>query len=515
SDLLVQSFLKETNFHYCCLYPQTFTDQYSTCWEDRAEGRMLCPEFTCLLLRVCACSFQYLAPSLRQKIELELGERAQNFNERCHQAARHLSNAIHPGQSGLTQIQQLFLTSLWHKAEARFVESWHLLASSIHNAQELGRETLIFHAKVSEFETEMRRRVWCLLYAWDWQMSILLSRPWIINENACLFKFPSMRLENLDDRSQSPSPIAHMVLECHLGQELSKIPGVVSDILSAGQAETIQVVTEKWTSTFPPEYKPDQPDLKWDEKLSYVKLGWSQLHVVAYLTILAPLKCHLVRHESSDPPSEGYESKIKAVDTSILLMGAAHRLFDCVFPARATFHMASFLVFDTASFLCAALIGDNSRRLPRRDELLEAVRLAMQTVEKLSHITKTGAICYVILQRLLARLSLSSTENRILHGMQVKITEPPLEVSSDLENRPSLPHNHPTLARDDQSHYTRPAGLDHVLAPELTVRQQSLDFNDFSNADFGEFNQIWDWDALGLDFDLFAPTLEDPSVVSY
>jgi hypothetical protein len=144
---------------------------------------------------VCACSLQFLGPNLRQKLDRELGETTQSLTERCHHAARRLSNTISPGKGGLTQIQQLFLTALWFKTEALFIESWHELAAAIHEAQELGKLKMYplqnvsgptigkwksnlaslpgmhkssFKATITEFDCEMRRRVWCLLYAWDW-----------------------------------------------------------------------------------------------------------------------------------------------------------------------------------------------------------------------------------------------------------------------------------------------------------------------------------------------------------
>jgi hypothetical protein len=52
-DILVQQFLVDTNYHYYCLYPPVFSDDYSRWWADRASGQTLAPEFTCLLLRMC------------------------------------------------------------------------------------------------------------------------------------------------------------------------------------------------------------------------------------------------------------------------------------------------------------------------------------------------------------------------------------------------------------------------------------------------------------------------------
>lgn len=96
------------------------------------------PEFTCLVLRVCACSLQFLKEKEKQRLEFELGEKVQNLTERYHRVAQQLSRSIPPGKGGLMQIQQLFLTGFWFKNNAMFIESWHTLAAAIHEAQELG-----------------------------------------------------------------------------------------------------------------------------------------------------------------------------------------------------------------------------------------------------------------------------------------------------------------------------------------------------------------------------------------
>jgi hypothetical protein len=137
-DIIVQHFLSHTNYHYYCLYPPTFTDSYSSWWAQRARGEAVEPVFTCLLLRTCACSIQYLSRDICEKLELELGETSQALTESCHLAARRICNTIPPGKGGVMQVQQLFLTSAWYKSEAMFVEAWHTLAAAIHEAQELG-----------------------------------------------------------------------------------------------------------------------------------------------------------------------------------------------------------------------------------------------------------------------------------------------------------------------------------------------------------------------------------------
>lgn len=92
----------------------------------------------------------------------------QSLSESYHYAAKQLSNTIAPGKGELAQVQQLFLTAVWLKSEALFVESWHALSSAIHEAQEQGLHKKSPKPGQSEFDVEMRRRLWCLLYTWDW-----------------------------------------------------------------------------------------------------------------------------------------------------------------------------------------------------------------------------------------------------------------------------------------------------------------------------------------------------------
>ncbi|KAK9384403.1 hypothetical protein V1515DRAFT_624349 [Lipomyces mesembrius] len=81
-----------------------------------------------------------------------------------------------------------------------------------------------------------------------------------------------MRLENLDTPHALPPPIAHMVLECQLGQTICKIPGVASGVLLPAHAGSIQQEVEQWFATLPPAYKAVDPDTHWDKVYHYVAL---------------------------------------------------------------------------------------------------------------------------------------------------------------------------------------------------------------------------------------------------
>ncbi|KAL2009930.1 hypothetical protein VTN00DRAFT_5737 [Thermoascus crustaceus] len=286
-----------------------------------------------------------------------------------------------------------------------------------------------------------------------------------------------MRLENPDIHAELPSPITHMALQCQLGRAISKIPGVAAGILSPAHADIIQQETEKWFASFPPAYRITDPDLQWEKEYRYVALQRCQLHVVGSL-------------------------RERAVDRSLKLMDASRRLFECIFPATADFHFAIFLIFDTAAFLCSAIIHDNNRSLPQRGKVVEAIGLGVGMMERLRQLTKNGAICYAILSKLVANLSLSS-EERIAFQSSFPGDSGIRPESSEAQNYwgISSPGNIST-SNAVSSLETFPTGTDTPSLLNLPVTEmeqfQTTDLSDLANMDVGELGQIWDWGTLDL-----------------
>jgi hypothetical protein len=126
------------NYRYSTIYGPTLTDQYVQWWADRALGKRLSPEFTCLLLRICAYSVQYLTTPMRKMIEFELACDSQVLSDRFAAAAEQLSQSFEASNTTIERVQEQFLKGVWLKSESRIVDSWHALGSTIREAQELG-----------------------------------------------------------------------------------------------------------------------------------------------------------------------------------------------------------------------------------------------------------------------------------------------------------------------------------------------------------------------------------------
>jgi hypothetical protein len=164
----VNHFLSVVNYRYSAIYGPTLAEQYVQWWNDRGAGKRLSPEFTCLLLRICAYSVQYLTPSLRKMIEFELACSSQTLTERFAAAAEQLSNSFTASNTTIERVQEQFLKGAWLKSESKIVESWHALSRTIREAQELGIDKDAGIEDLCEFDLEIRRRIWTLLYIWDW-----------------------------------------------------------------------------------------------------------------------------------------------------------------------------------------------------------------------------------------------------------------------------------------------------------------------------------------------------------
>lgn len=476
---------------------------YTRWWTCRSSGRRLSPEFTCLLLRVCACSTQCLSPMVQRKLEFELAESSQSLTERYHRAAQKLSGSFAPGKGGLMQVQQLFLLASWLKSEILFVESWHALGMAIREAQELGMHRDRISKGITEFELEMRRRVWCILYVWDWQMSVLLSRPLIIDHSSCSFQLPNLRLDDSNLHPGLPSPFTHMALQGQLARILSNEFRESDSNLPPEQVANIQKKVQDWIASLPPIYSIMKPDTSWDDEHQYVVLQRYQIHAVAYMIKLHPLKPYLTKRADLNVPGIPENFRVAGIDCCLKLLSVSRQLFDLEFPLNAKFHMAVFCIFDTAAILCSAIIHDSRGCLPQRSDVLKAIIVALDILQQLSHTTKTGEMSYSFLSKLVTALPLSQEERSLSDSKPPKRAKTNIpSLDSELISGLSSGKNVITLP-------TFPAVEEDEVAASTSKEEdwqltsdpffQKPDFDDSFGVDLGGMEQMWDWGALNLD----------------
>ncbi|KAG8674388.1 hypothetical protein FPOAC1_000355 [Fusarium poae] len=401
TDILIQNFLNNVNYHYYIVYPPLFLEQYQQWWALRAENRPLSVQWTCLLLTVCACASQYTNVELQAKLEGDLGHPIQKIAEQYHGAARELASAIPLGHSHLINIQQLLHSCYWFKSEARFVECWHVLNAAIREAQELSIHKEAKADSLSELDLEIRRRVWCILDTWDWtrrQISTLLGRPLIIDRNDCDVSPPSLSLEGY----QHP-PLTHMKMQSSLIQQISGRFRHIKNVVTHADVQEYQRIVEAWINTFPPPLSVYNPDRSLDASCPWIIMHRHRIRTVAFTMLVQPIRGFLTRPFAIQSMEAELQIRSDGIDYCLELMVSLRGFFDHVYPRDAKYHFVLFCIFDISTVLCSAILHDEQHTLPRRDDVYRAIDEAHALLQSMRTVAKS-AKAYGILTRIVQRL---------------------------------------------------------------------------------------------------------------
>ena len=331
-------------------------------------------------------------------------------------------------------------------------------------------------------------------------MALLLSRPLIINPSCYSFELPNMQLEGLDPEKGPPSPVVHIAFQCTLGQVIMRqVPATMSGTLDAVHADTIRIVIDEWLASLPPAYSVRDSDTQWDEEYRYVPLHRLQMHAAGYMTMFLPFKASLTKTYGPNISLAEKSHRAIAVDIALRLIEICHQLFNHVFPVNAKFHLLTFLTFDTAAFLCSAMIHDQNQNLPRREEIVQAIQLACSMLGQLARVTKTGAISYPILTRLAKSCSAVSAEKPSLpngHGPEAEMRAPGASGIPDGFSFGDTisPESLASLDSTSPPGFFMPADLP---MPDLETPPM-MALGDWYDVDVGQLDQIWDWQNLDL-----------------
>ncbi|KAM7222164.1 hypothetical protein V8F06_002436 [Rhypophila decipiens] len=566
ADCLVDNWLNGANAHYYALYPPEFRTQYDGWWT--IPPNKVTPELTSLILRVCACSALYVMdPGVKERLESELRTDIWTFAGRMHRAAERLSASIPPGKGGLIHIQQQFLTAFWYKSAEKWTEAWHALGGAIRAANEIGLHKDSLSEGLSEFDREMRRRLWCILHLWDFALGSMLSRPLLVNHADCTFVFPTLALETDPEDPGRPSPFQHMSLHAKLCLDMAaQLTSVSEKDVPTGVSLRLREVVQGFLDELPAAYAVKDPDTGWDTEHSYIVFQRGYLHLIGYMCLFDPLKPYVTRNSAKALSDIEKMLRAAGVDAALGLMDVSWRLFESLSSVGARFHYAVFCIFDTTTVLCSAFVHDEARNLPKRETVLEAIKKGMSMLGELHTESKTTSSLCRILRGLVANLPLSAKEKALIGvtkrgkasnkapargegrsavlsgdssiGLSTEIT-PPREASSAVSPSASVPSHYTDVqgvntqssvgsTQSNQSPQPSSISSSNVEGPtSTTVGQSALTITDsldptgweaieaghldfIQETDMAVYDgnvptvlEYWDWQGLDLDIPVF------------
>lgn len=514
TDSLVQHFLRTVNFNYNIIYPPTFLEDYTQWWADRAARKPVSPGFTCLLIRALSNGVQYLNGPMKDSLEFELAESAPNLHEKLHQAAEALSSTFTPGEMGITQVQQLFLVVTYLKGDGRFVDSWHAMATCVREAQELDLHLDDQFMNISEYEREMRRRLWTSIYVWDWLMSKNLGRPLLADRASCTFRYPTLQLELNPEEPDSPPAFMHMKLQAELIARVDPVLSEADRWPSEKTVEALHNIVEAWSATIPPVWRWENSDTQWDAKHPNLKWQRELLAGTVAAIELLPLKPYLTGVATAADPRTQERFMQMAADACMTTIGVFSRAYAYMMQYDPKHFYINFTIFDITTLMCSAVLHDTDLKLPQRHRFLEGIALGIENLRLLSKHSKPGVTSYAFVTRLAQSLPLSRSEQvqwsfgptkrvktassptggnkfdpQVYDGLYVSGTAPSPESSGS--------NSHSSASVDTQ--------------PMEPMRVPSL--NDFETTDFGIIDELWDWQGLNIDLSSVGLVTEQPREV--
>ena len=305
-----------------------------------------------------------------------------------------------------------------------------------------------------------------------------------------------------------------MALQASLGRRLNTIMGDAQsvDALSADEILSIEAELDKFIDELPPIFRLHNPDTSLDAEHPYFVFQRLQLHTVLFVTKLDFLKPFLTRARDDKKTDRDDEFRAMGINLALDVLDVARRLFDHEFPINAKFHMVVFSIFDTSTILCSAIIHDTQHRLPRRNEVVDAIASSLDRLHQLSLSTKLGASSYAFLYKLvqshpeLSRGNESSKRLRKMSSASTQTLEPPPLVHHS-SSRDSVATTS-SIGLSRQAQIAASSQPPVAIATEPTLQDVLFDVDQFlaqnplgggDALDMGGMEQIWDWEDLNLD----------------
>ncbi|KAJ6787975.1 hypothetical protein PWT90_09995 [Aphanocladium album] len=429
TETILLSFTETLNYCHHIVDPAKLMENFSTWREDVCWNRPPNPAVVCLMLRVCACVLPYLCSDVRCKIEADLEMSVQSLTDQCHQAAVELSGKLSVGETGLLQVQQLFLTSYWHSSQGNFHDCWRALGAAIREAEELGLNTESKAAARSELDRDMRRRTWCILDVWDWQISTLFSRPQLINRRDCEIISPNVSPE------AAPRPIHEVMLQYQVIQTVYRKFGNINKPMNAADAKEFQDTIKSWTESFPPMFQFANPDTSMDQRYPWITVQRQYLHVMAYTMVLMPHRVYISGIFDPAELQEVENVRASGVDYCLKLRDAHLLLFHSTYPFCTKYPLAQFSLVDLGVTLCFTIINDGEHQnLPKREQVIAVIGDVLQMLKHTQNAAGRSSLSYKIVSRLVRRLPISQDEMEIIRCRVITVK---FDQSSQLAAKPA------------------------------------------------------------------------------
>ncbi|PNP55419.1 hypothetical protein THARTR1_04249 [Trichoderma harzianum] len=291
-------------------------------------------------------------------------------------------------------------STYWYKAEAMFAEACHMFYTAVREAQELGFDTEQDTNDVPNFELEIRRRAWCVIDSWDWQIASGLSRDTLVNHSKCNAKRPSLTLETDGDFS----PLMHMNMQSDLVHKLAGRFPCPAQIKTRSDVMEYKGMIDEWMRNFPPIFALTNPDTSNDKKQAWIEYHRHYNYTMGYMMVLNPFRPHMALPYTDESSVEELELRRVAVDLTLVLVQVLDNWLKFLTFRDGRFHFIIFSLVDAATVMSNMVLNDKAQTLPRRDDVYRAIKTTLVLQRKLYFLSDSAKLGFRIVQRIVRHL---------------------------------------------------------------------------------------------------------------
>ncbi|VZH95416.1 unnamed protein product [Fusarium fujikuroi] len=387
-DALIEAFFSNVNHHYNFIHPPAFIRQYVN-WSCRTQQPCLQDlQLTTLIFMMCACVTQHLDLDAQATLGIPLTQPSKDVSKAFHDAGTRLAEAIPAGSYHLINLQWKVLSICWFKGEAKFTEAWHTIGLAVQEAYELGLHKSR-HKATQDIEVQIGRRAWRVLYCWNWQLSSILGRPFIMNDI-------DSEPEQPDLEGSAPTPTLHTKLQYQLISSLAKRWQTPQNINSPSKVRDYNAL--------------NNPDTSKDAEWPWVVTHRYYVQTMAYFMILQPYKSYLLHPSTDLSVPEIQQLRAEAVGCSLKTLQIATQWASRVSQGDGQFHLVVLCLFDTAAFLSMSLQRDQVNNFPQQVRVVIAVNEAAATLKELQTISRGAQSSYRLLCKILQKMDWNATD---------------------------------------------------------------------------------------------------------
>ncbi|KLO93549.1 Uncharacterized protein LW93_13161 [Fusarium fujikuroi] len=351
---------------------------------------------------MCACVTQHLDLDAQATLGIHLTQPSKDVSKAFHDAGTRLAEAIPAGSYHLINLQWKVLSICWFKGEAKFTEAWHTIGLAVQEAYELGLHKSR-HKATQDIEVQIGRRAWRVLYCWNWQLSSILGRPFIMNDI-------DSEPEQPDLEGSAPTPTLHTKLQYQLISSLAKRWQTPQNINSPSKVRDYKNMVERHVSSFPAVFALNNPDTSKDAEWPWVVTHRYYVQTMAYFMILQPYKSYLLHPSTDLSVPEIQQLRAEAVGCSLKTLQIATQWASRVSQGDGQFHLVVLCLFDTAAFLSMSLQRDQVNNFPQQVRVVIAVNEAAATLKELQTISRGAQSSYRLLCKILQKMDWNATD---------------------------------------------------------------------------------------------------------